>query len=304
MRKLLTIMWIGTVAASLLCPPTIIAQPGPSIRAEKSVLLTWPESTAEELIFVSVESLAGPWMPCLEPIFKRHGELSMAVPITHLLQWQSPDEYFRLVPGYQLIDDFSDPNRPWLTTCFPDSTPVQINHEDGALRILRTTPGANARAVLAPFALSEAQSFIHADFAMSVDILDWDPASSNESIGLIARATPPPDCTNVNVTCYMGNVHIPQNDVSIYANPPNESLVKRDVVFDPEKSYRLIFSGAGNELTLRLLDLGDLTDAIEPLVVSTNIASQGIPGLWIGTQGRTYDVTIDNYFVSGTRPSP
>jgi len=278
--------------------------PAPELTIERSVLLSWPANTAEEQIVLSAEALTGPWIPCLEPIFPRNGALCMAVPITHNLQWLKPWDYFRLVPGYELNDDFSEPSQPWPTTCFPDSIPLQISDENGALRIVRTTPGANSRALLAPVALSEAQSFLHADFAMSVDILDWDPAAANESIGLIARATPPTNCFDVNVTCYMGNVHISQNDVSIYANPPNTSLVKRAVVFDPEKAYRLIFSGAGNQLTLRLLDLGDLTDVVEPLVVSTDIASQGMPGLWINTKGGTFDITIDNYFVSGAKPSP
>ena len=77
------------------------------------------------------------------------------------------------------------------------------------------------------------------------------------------------------------------------------------LVRDPaDKSYRLAFTGVGDRLTLKLFDLEDLSLPSAEVTVTTNSLSQGVPALWIKASTGTYDVTADNYFVSGTKPSP
>jgi hypothetical protein len=87
-------------------------------------LACWSQDTAEEQIVVGASSLASDavWTPWPEPIFKRHGELCMAVPTT------ATQQFFKLVPGTQFIDDFSDPQEPFAVRnpWVPGSTHPQM----------------------------------------------------------------------------------------------------------------------------------------------------------------------------------
>jgi len=281
--------------------------PAPELAIEKSVLLSWPANTAEEQIVLTAESLTGPWIPCLEPIFKRNDCLCVAVPTT------SAQQYFKPAPGSQLSDDFSNPTRQWWE-CFPDPQPFQVDRVDGVLRISKPATGGNYnRGVLGAVPLAEIESYLHADFAMSVDILEWTTnlmaTGAEQQIGFIARGTPTPiDCSPgiFSTYSYMGLFRLRENSpatVTIYAYPPNEDLVSQDVTLNPEKAYRLVFCGSGSELTLRLFDLENLAVPEVSLQVTDTTLTQGIPGLWLNSgNGGAYDITIDNYGVRGTKP--
>ncbi len=69
----------------------------------RSVLLSWPQS-AQEQIVVGADSLASNavWTPWPEPIFKRFGQMCVAVPTT------ASQQFFKTVLGTQFVDDFSD----------------------------------------------------------------------------------------------------------------------------------------------------------------------------------------------------
>jgi hypothetical protein len=305
MRKSLFASAMSALTVISISPFALLAQQSPTMGIEGSVLITWSEEGNEEYIVVGAETSGGPDVPVLEPIFSRHGELGVAMPITCGLEVLKHEEYFKLVPGYQLIDDFNDPGLIWPTMCFPDPRQFEVNHVDGTLQIVAQTAGAYSRAVAAPFALPQRQSFVHANFAMSVDILDWDLAAADQSFGLVARAsTPSDDCSQVlESLVYMGLVQPQRGRLSIYANPPNEVLRYDEFVYDPEKAYRLVFTGVGNRLRLRLFGLDDLTLPLAEVVVINSNLSRGFPALWANANTGALDITVDNYFVSGARPS-
>jgi hypothetical protein len=79
-----------------------------TVSITNSARLEWPVP-AEDCIVVGANSLASNavWTPWPEPIYKRFGELCMAVPTT------TTQQYFKLVPGTQFIDDFLDPQEPF-----------------------------------------------------------------------------------------------------------------------------------------------------------------------------------------------
>ena len=139
---------------------------------------------------------------------------------------------------------------------------------------------------------------------MSVDILDWDSVAADQILGLIARASTPSDCSQVlESLVYMGLVQFQRNRLAIYSNPPNQILEYTDFVFDPNKAYRLVFTGVGDHLILQLFDLDDLRNHVAQVEVNDSNRSEGFPALWINAGTGTYDVTLDNYFVSGASPS-
>ena len=114
----------------------------------------------------------------------------MAVPTT------SAQQFFRLVAGHQFSDDFSDPNQPW-TACFPDAKTFELSYLNGAVRIVAPTPRHLGPRRNDSVPLPAPESVLHADFSMSVDILDWDENAAEMEFGLVARATPPPNCAQV-----------------------------------------------------------------------------------------------------------
>jgi len=274
----------------------------PTLAIEKSVQLMWSGSTAQDQVAVGATTIDGPWIPVLEPVFERYGSLCISVPATFGEQWLKPYEYFALTPGYQLRDDFSDVDRQWWHH-FHDAREFQIRHVDGALNIASSTAGTYGRASLAALPPSAAKPFVHQDFAMSIDIIDWEPSGESQVIGLIGRVELLPDFSTGHN--YMGIVGF-QNDgtafVSIYDSRTNSNLAtQEDVAVDPEKSYRLIFCGAGSQLLLRLSALDNPGESIAELEANDSGLTQGVPALWVNAGTGTYDLTIDNYFVSGTK---
>ena len=84
--------------------------------------------------------------------------------------------------------------------------------------------------------------------------------------------------------------------------PPNQGRV---FTFKPTTPYRLIFSGSGQRFSVELIDLDTSKPAIDPLVVTnpTVTLSQGAVGIYIQAGGLvTFDATLDNFFVTGTKP--
>jgi len=284
--------------------------PAPGLAIEKSVLLSWPENTAEEQSVVSAESLTGPWVPCLEPIFKLHGEVCMAVPTTHNDQWLNPAGYFKLVAGSQFSDDFSGGHEPWVPL-FIEGDPNQFafNRSNGVLRLQGQTGAPASWGFLAP----PGPDLVYADVAMSLDILGWDPNAPDQEISFAARGTV--DRQNPGTAVgYLGYLVIKEtasggrSRLALYSDPPNTDLRSLVLDLDPQKAYRLLFSAVGTQLTLDLFELGALRHPVAlagSLSAADSRHSHGSTGLWWLHHGQTaFDITVDNCFVSGTKPPP
>jgi len=294
-----TSVLLAVLALAANLAASLNAQAPPEIAIEKSVLLSWPEDPVEEQIVLRANSLDGPWVPCLEPIFKRQGSLSTAVPTT------GRQQYFKLAPGTQLSDDFSDPAKPW-TQCLQDARNFETSYVNGALRIKAPAAGGVNRHVLIPFPLPAPPAVVQADFAMSVDILDWDVNAPHMEFGLCARATPIADCASVGGYCYFGQLEFHRGGPArlwVYGNPPNGPIsAVKSIALDSQKAYRLVFSGVGKQLTLRLFDRDRLGSPLLEVNATNSTLSQGIFGLWAMGVDSAYDITVDNFIVTGTKP--
>ncbi len=98
----------GKPAALLACLVLALTVAGTGLKAQvldesRAVLLYWPEPTQEQIV-VGADSLASNavWTPWPEPIFKRFGQMCMAVPTT------ASQQFFRTALGRQFLDDFSE----------------------------------------------------------------------------------------------------------------------------------------------------------------------------------------------------
>jgi hypothetical protein len=268
------------------------------------VLLEWPEP-AEDCIVVGATSLASNAVrtPVPEPIFKRFGQLCMAVPATNTQQ------FYKLVPGTQFIDDFSDPKEPfavrnpWVPGFYvpADATRWAVTTSNGVLRIQTLEIPADPTGRLA---IKPPGPYVQVrDFWISVDILNIDAASQNAGIGLGARAGGGewPGAMNG----YLGSVR-PDSDGGNQARLGLWNGSSRTpgppFAFKPGTPYRLIFSGVGRRLSVELIDLELQQPAVAPLVVTDSAFSQGFVGFFMESGPATCDMTWDNFFVTGTKP--
>lgn len=275
------------------------AYPSPYLEIEDAAaLLTWPENTAEEQIVVAAESLSSAvWTPWLEPIYKRFGDFASTAPTT------AAQQYFKLVPGTQFIDDFDALKQPFATrnswapyfVAPADASRFVITNVDGALRIRTVSSAADGRVALVP----PGTNVMVRDFYASVDILAWPVAGQLVAIfarGVLDRPPNWPGATDG----YLGIVNRVHNDLRIWGSDGGPT-VGPAVTINPAAHYRLVFSGSGTRLSQRLENL--TTGAVVEWSTVRNQWSQGPVGLWIETgAGGSIDITLDNFFVTGTRP--
>lgn len=274
----------------------------PVLGFEKSVLLSWPQHTAEEQIVLGAASVNGPWVPWLEPIFKRQGEVCMAVPTT------SAQQFFKLAPGNQLSDDFSGQTEPWVPLFITgDPNQTTFIRTNGVLRLQGQTGAPDTWGFLMP----PGPDLVYADVAMFLDIVDWDPNASHQEISLGARGTVNRQNPGVSVG-YLAFVTIKDPGIggrtrlALYSNPPNINLRETALDLDPQKAYRLVFSAVGTQLTLDLFELDALRRPVGlagSVAVTDNRHSRGAVCLWWLHTGQTaYDITVDDFMVTGAKP--
>ena len=72
--------------------------------------------------------------------------------------------------------------------------------------------------------------------------------------------------------------------------------------FKPGTPYRFIFSGVGTRLSVELIDLELRQPAVAPLVVTDSTFSRGFVGFFMEVGTAICDMTLDNFFVTGTKP--
>jgi hypothetical protein len=297
----------GAMAEVVFDNAEVLEYDVPSVEITNSVLLSWSENTAEEQIVVAASSLASNavWTPWPEPIFKRQGQLCMTAATT------TNQQFFTLVPGTQFFDDFSaakEPfgtRHPWVQYYWDpaDSNRFTWDTATGSLRVLASRSGSSGQGV----ALPPGPDVLVRDFWASVDILDWGASTNtNErSVGLAVRGTI--NRTNVpNSNGYIGELWLnPAGSVgkavlNIYASsddpgPPFNLEMGTD--------YRLVFSGTGNQLTLRLFKRDDMRQPVAARSRTSYMFAYGPVSLWIANYGHNlYDFTLDNFFVTGTKP--
>jgi hypothetical protein len=281
--------------------------PSSYLGSERAAWVSWPENTAEEQIVVGTSSLASNavWTPWPEPIYKRHGELCMAVPTT------ATKQFVKLVPGTQFIDDFSDPQEPfavrnpWVPGFYApaDATRWDVSTSNGVLRVQALVPPADptGRLVIKP-----PGPYVQVrDFWMSVDILHFDTTRQYAGIGLGARAGGDLDHWPGANNGYIGSVY-PNHDAGNQARLTlwngNSDTSGPPFTFKPGTPYRLIFSGVGSRLTVELIDLELQQPAVAPLVVTDSTFSQGFVAFFMEAGAATCDMTLDNFFATGTKP--
>lgn len=275
--------------------PEVLEYDAPVLDIQKSVLLSWPVNTAEELIVVRADSPESNavWTPVLEPIFKRFGELCTTVPVTQSQQ------FFKLVPGIQIRDDFSDSSgpfagrNPWVPHFWApaDAARISFTVSNGAFHLQSPAPGpVDGRVLLAPPYGSERK---FSDFSGSVDILQF-AVGSNVGIGILGRLTlwePVPDCNG-----YMGQLYLNRISPWIY-----DHGVPLNFTFNPYAQYRLQFSALGTHVTVRLLNL--VTGEIIEQQVTDNHFTQGHVGLILPMKAQQpFDITLDNFIMTCVKP--
>jgi hypothetical protein len=289
----------GLVLASTLPGTCLKAQ---VLDVSKSVLLSWPEPTQEQIV-VGADSLTTPlWIPWPEPVFKRFGELCMTVPTT------ASQQFFKLVPGRHFVDDFSDSSPPFTNRCpwmtYWKEAGDEIIVTNGVLRLNWHGPLSGGFLLLPLGTNVEAKV---RNLYTSVDILDWVTSGTNWSVlGLTGRGV----ITGTNSgNGYIAGLSMNQDGRRGSVQPWiwNGSGYADGATFEMQQfppPYRLQFSVWGAWLSLRVLSL--TTGQLIQEVGATNATFfSGWVGLWINApEGslESHSITADNFFMSGTKP--
>jgi hypothetical protein len=269
-----------------------------------ATLLTWPENTAEGQIVVTADSLSSSvWSPWPEPIFKRFGQSCVTVPAT------SPRLFAKLVPGTQFIDDFDPPKEPFATRNpwepwfhnGSDASRFTNTLADGVLQIQTLQTPVDGMVMV----FSPGGGEIVRDFYASMDILDWGSSSQNSALGIAGRVQ---GTASSGVTgMYLGSMQVnpagvPGTAQLVLFDGSGDRSVPGSFSITAGKAYRLQFSAVANQLTIRLVDLTNGQTVKEGQIQDSNY-TQGRVALWVNTRGSSaYARTVDNFFVTGTKP--
>ena len=296
---------LGLMAGLTLMAGTTSVLHAQLANIQKSVLLSWPEP-AQEHIVVGSSSPGGPvWTPWPEPIFKRHGEICMAVPVT------ASNWFGKLVPGRQFVDAFSDARGP-----FTNRSPWMPHFNDpgeewvvtnGVLQV-GVHPSAIGGLLLAPVGTNVE---VHLrDFYTSVDILDWETSGANWSTFSIgARAY---FQTPTLARGYIGGLNLNANGVRGSVEPfiynGSTYTYALESTFDTQQfplPYRLQLSGVGTKISLRVLSLTTGQPIREVMLPNDWTFAEGWVALWISGRhdaGDSFRIAADNFFATGTQP--
>ncbi len=261
------------------------------------VLLSWPERSTETNIVVGADSPEGPWVPCLEPIYTGRGKLAVTVPFS------ADQQYFQLAPGFPIFDDCSGKPGPWNASFFERGR-FQMTHTNGVLHIT-ARQGEADRAVIWPFNehLDVADASHVSDFATSIDILSWKGIASG-SVGILGRAYHQ-DQNNLyfGLLTFQAGATVSLQLLGNFSDV-SATLKSTPCRADPSKSHRLVFTGTGSRLAVRLLELGGRAEPVASLVATNSRILLGNGGIFLnaGFGASDFDMTLDNWVYIGARP--
>jgi len=277
---------------------------GSLIEIERSVLLSWSVDTEEEQVPLTADSVPNPvWTLVPEPIFKRMGELCVAVPIA------KTEQYFQLVPGKQFADDFSAV-LAWPSSARGDWTLLYADPNDTNTILWSTADESLWIHTLWPtsavdgrvWAVPPRAGLVVRDFTASVDIVRMSTIPL-PICGILARATLNAE-DPASSTGYLGAVEQEQNvagSLGRLSIRHGSSTTQGPLfTYDGGALYRLVFSGVGDDLALRLLDVRTGATTVAELTAKATDFEQGAVCLY--AEGHSQDITLDNFFVTGTTP--
>lgn len=199
---------------------------------------------------------------------------------------------------------------------------AQFIPTNGAMRVIApTTPDALLGPARAGFEfLGQPERF--SDFEISVDLVDWDDSLSSgflitartNGVGGIATL----DMYGLGLITNSTGPGMPEvGDAFIINRLDDETpttLVLESIDLDPEKQYRLLFSGVGANLNGSLFDLADLSTPLATISAVDDTYPSGGNGLAVSAAGldpaewtlpsASADATFDNYSITATVPEP
>jgi len=271
---------------------------GPAILdIEKTVTISWPEETLDEMIVVGRDSIeSSVWAPYPGPIARQFGQLCIAVPAT------KPIELFKLVPGTYFIDDFSEAKQPFATRqeYRPDYQDPEehVTVGNGVMRVVRTG-AANWGVLIRP-----PQDVVVRDFCTSVDIVSM-TTSGDKWLNVVVGARGMKQDWN----SYFAGVHlntggIPGKVTTFIWDSSVERWGPHFSIEAKPPPYRLEFSGVGQSLRLRVLSLMT-NEVIAEHALTHSLFTEGWVALFVNGPSEDptpHEVILDNYFVTGTKP--
>lgn len=270
----------------------------PVLGVAPSVMLSWGVDTMEEQVVLASESLENPlWRVLPEPVFLRQGSVCSQAPVL------SGHRFFKLSPGVQFVDDFSDAREPFATRNayvatwdLPEDT---ITVGGGVLRLVTEGPTPAGYVLEPPHAPVEAK-----DFHMSVDILDWKTTGNVWSVvSLLARGVyTGPDSGNGYLGMLLMNANGTPGKVQLRMFVDGSETSGRTFDWVPGEGCRLEFSGVGKRLELRVTNLK--TQAfVQDMTLSGTSLTRGFTGLWISMESgvrQSHEIVLDNLSITGT----
>ena len=270
---------------------------------EKAVLLSWPEPAQEHIVLGS-NSLASNavWTPWPEPIFKRFGELCMTVPTV------ATQQFFKLVPGRQFADDFSESwgpftNRNSWVEWVDDPVGEQWIVTNGVLRLDWNAPSGIPGFALFPLGVTNAEAVL-GDVYMSVDMLDCVTSGTNFAVfALAARFT----LDEGGEKAYLGALYVNYHGLPGVVQPVmyNGSNYKYGAPINIQQyppPYRLQFSAVGTKLSLRVLHLSTGQFMGDAVNMPSSLYPTGKAALFISGRANpddSFTITADNFFLTG-----
>lgn len=217
-----------------------------------------------------------------------------------------------LMLNAQLTDDFNDGNDNGWTRYDPIGSHPQLPDiatftvVNGAYRI-QTAPSPAPSSVGPGRAGALRMDVNYTDFYISVDIVNWD-TNVNQAFGILAR------CIDIGLGSTDGYAMTWDKgggdlDISriIDESARGVQVTGNDrAALIPGRSYRMVFSGKGTELTGEIYELPNLDTPMASITGTDATYPSGVAGLIVydnsSAQTGTTDTTFDNYFALPFKP--
>jgi len=274
---------------------------GPEINIQSlgdtNAALSWEDPTREYIV-VRADTLAGPWVPCLNPVAYGPVTCTMTVPCTNNCK------YFRLARGYW--EDFEDGDLNGWTVAFIDPQATNyVNWEctNGQLRVYGHWPGNDLDRRM----IFYRTNLTLADFIMSIDILGWEDGVPGDQpiVSLFGRLDPA--TLNFPAVYSCGGAVGLRYDVdpnlsalSLWKSWPGGVAWSTIPIAktDPAKDYGLLFDGVGGEFHVQVWEVPWGSGLVEHHYASDSTPLlEGWVGLHLNVKGTNgvFNFTFDNF---------